>query len=194
MKRENKILLIILTALLIFIGVGSYQLLKGGKDNNSQVLEEDEVATDRAPEFYLNNIVGYINNANKLLLSKEISETEFKEDEKTHKKYYKYTGDNVDKYVTDLLLSYIDTTNEYFKIVPVEEKKSYDLYIAKPENCKNIYEVKANDIAYDEFDEELGYANVYINNVENSIDFKGTLEKTPSNILKFKNAFNPCIE
>lgn len=198
MKKKDKILTIILVLLAVVIGIEGYLLLKSRENDDvgkkDPDVSENAPVGDQSPVFRLNEVVTKINSLNKLLVSDNISSTEYIEDEDTHIKYYKYMGDDVYKYAVYLQQVYINFNNAYFKLLPNEEKRSYYLYVAKPENCNSVIELEVNDITYDEFNDEIGYANVYIKKEDVSFEFEGRLEKGSGNSLSIVEPFNPCMK
>ncbi len=198
MTKRDKILLVISAVLIVFISIGGYLLLKDDKKNEKETSSssiEEDIVIDEPPVLYLNNLIEKINLTNKLLISDKISEADYKEDEKTHKKYYKYTGEAADSYAMNIISSYIKYNNDYFLIVPKDDNiKTYELYIAKPDSCSEIYEIDINDVSYDEYDEELGYGTINIKNEDKKFDFTGKLDKTSGNRLVMVEPFNPCLK
>ncbi len=197
MTKKDKILILILIFMIALIGIGGYALLKDKKENTDDKgnePSETEIIDDEEPILELADIVRRVNEINKVLISGKISEDDFIVDENTNNKYYKYTGEDEDVIVSYILLTFIKFNNDYFMLSPNEEKRKEELYIAKPANCNSIIEIEVNDITYDQYDDELGYANIYIKNEEKSFEYNGKLEKpVMGNRLRIAEPFNPCI-
>lgn len=164
-----------------------------GCDNKIQDSSKDpEPINEEIPKrLNMNRMISHINDINSVLKTDKFDQNDFIMDA-DGTKFYKYTGDNIDEIFTKLGDVYRSTTDGAFFRGRISEGNKKELYVHKPENCKDIVTISINDVIYDEPDEDSRIPlRIYIE--DKGYDYTTNLTTDENGYYKFPSPIYPCI-